>query len=229
VTRRSSGSLIGGLGAGWSLLLADLLALLLTFFILIFSYTSFDQASWSAMTQALSAQLNDKAAPARPDASGTPEERAGGLSLDYVTRLLEERRADNKVLAQATLIRSEDRLTLRLPHNALFTADDAVQPDIHAALGELGVTFAHLGHGLEITTHLPPGMTPAAAWPLGLARAERVAQALRQATVLPDVTLVSAADADFSLFLTNYELAARYALADRVEISILHRGAATEK
>ena len=114
-------------GAGrpaWLITFADLVALLITFFVMMFATQKVDVGKWESLVDTLSRRLNPNQTIliARPSAGRNPEllspDRA--INLDYLEAVINDKRRAAPELAGLDLRRREDRLVITLPAELLF-------------------------------------------------------------------------------------------------------------
>lgn len=170
----------------WLLTFTDLSALMLTFFVLLFSMSTVDDADWQNLTDALAPRLPTlqpvSVALPKSDETADAVERVPGTELDYLQAVLKQQITENEALSGATVTRDGDLLVVSLPGDLLF-APGSIE------LGEAGrnAVFALSGvlrtlrNVVEIAGHADP--TPPAApypsnWELSLARAAAISGVL---------------------------------------------------
>ena len=110
----------GGDSTGaWMVTFTDLVALLLTFFVMIFAMSHVKTADWSSLTESLRRHLNSVAGQTVASPSlrmDVPSpDRQPGADLDYLSELLAGHLSEAPGLADARLRRGEDRLFVSLP------------------------------------------------------------------------------------------------------------------
>src|SRR3984957_11140573 len=98
---------------GWMITFADLLSLLLTFFVLVFATTTVEQKDWRRVVQPISAYLTGRTITAPKVAAPVPAAQAK-LDLTYVSTLLDRLVADVPPLAGSRVSRDEHRVVLTL-------------------------------------------------------------------------------------------------------------------
>lgn len=150
----------------WMLLLSDLMALLLSVFVLIHAMSNVPSASWQALRAGLAAQP----APARPDVAAPPAPVAGS-SLSYVSTLIDARRGSIALLDDALLQETAEAFSLVLPAAAVFDGTGALLPAAGGGLAALGGLLRSHGNRLSVAA-------TDVDWGRALARAEQVAAAL---------------------------------------------------
>lgn len=102
------------LTSGWSVMFADLLALLLAFFILVFSLTPIQEVSWHNMTRAFKGELNNPDHVLDHSGSFVPVHAPASLTMRYVIGVLEERRLENELLMQGDIVLDGQDIVLTL-------------------------------------------------------------------------------------------------------------------
>ncbi len=166
-------------GQAWLLTFADLIALMLAFFVLLFSMSQIEQRKWQGLVEALSSDLNAlrKVEDFKPAVEYQPEEEAvaPGADLDYLTPVIREQIAAHPLLAQATIHRAAERLVISLPAGLLFGADAAVPAPQAVELGAALVSvLRNLNNSVEVEARIERGGAVRAGyadWELALARA----------------------------------------------------------
>lgn len=177
----------------WMLTVADLFSLMLTFFVLVYSMSTIQQEKWEAITQSLMQRLR----PVDQDTQFTlpsllsvdRAEFAYARNLDYLYRIISERREESADLKPVKVQRLPHAILLTLPENTLFEPGGTdLKPAGEAAVHALGELLSRIGNQVEIEGHTDP--TPVQSkdypsnWELSLARAVRVANVFRDAGYL---------------------------------------------
>ncbi len=166
-------------GQAWLVTFTDLMALMLAFFVLMFSMSQIEQAKWQGLVDALASDLNTlrKVESFKPALDYQPEEEAvvPGTDLDYLTPIIREQITAHPLLAQATIHRAAERLVISLPAELLFGAGAAVPAPRAVEFGsELVSVLRNLNNSVEVEAQLDgAGAARAqhADWELALARA----------------------------------------------------------
>ena len=216
-------------GKAWLITFTDLVSLVLTFFVLLFSMSSVKVDEWDNMIDALSRTLNpEKVAPV---ISPSAEFNIGSLfrkravDLDYLAGVLEETVSAEAGLAKTRIIRLEDRMIIALSGDLLFATGRAVLSDeARQALFDLGGLLRNVDNELVVNGHsdpVPPsGGRYATNWELSLARSIAVANTLRRSGYTQDIVAHGYADSRFAE-LPDLPEAERRALARRVDVVVL--------
>lgn len=222
--------------AAWMVTFADLVVLMLTFFVLLFSMTTMKTETWQAVSRAFSRTLQtDVTQPVNEESMAHNISRADvplATNLTYLAAVLEETLAADPLLARARIAHDGDRLRLALPAEVLFGGAGAAFSEAgEASLASLAGKLANLHNAVAVAGHAAPGEGRNGAggftseWELSMARAAAVANALTQAGYRSPVTVLghgaSRAAEDLSASLPAAE---RASLARRVEV-VIHEGA----
>lgn len=185
----------------WLLTFTDVMALMLTFFVLLFSMTVPSKEEWSKITSALQAEFSkfygevshrgpeDSINIARIDF-----DRA--LNITYLTALLQSVTEESKYLKNVELISRPGSLIISLPRDLLFVPGSAtVKEDGARALYALGGSLSRIKNKIEIAGNADPRPVTAGEgrfdsnWDLSLARAANVAAILEKVGYGNDVTI----------------------------------------
>ena len=168
---------------GWMLTFADLLSLLLSFFVLLFATTSINHQDWVRVMQPISLYFGAKpgAAPGKLTPPAPPP--AATLDMNYLTATLRQLAAQDPGLANATVHGDEHHVILTLP-SALLPCHHAVDPG-HRLAG-LATLLSNVDNQIEIIGHV--GLDPTVnagpeAWIGALDLADRVAAVMAAAGI----------------------------------------------
>lgn len=214
----------------WLVTFTDLVSLLLTFFVMMFSMSNVKVDQWESMTDALTFSLNPTRvkSEARPTAefnvSSVFSRRA--INLDYLTGVFEKAIAADADLTGARVVRLDDRLIVALPGALLFEPGRAEIGDTASqALFSLGGVLRNIDNRLSINGHSDPeppvGDTYASNWELSLARAVNVANALRRAGYTEEMTARGYAHGHYFELPAGLPENERRALGRRIDIVVL--------
>ncbi len=129
-------------GVDWRLTLADLLALLITFFTMLFAMSDFDMDKFAKL-----AQTKERTAPIEQ------KTLLPGESLSYLSAIIENKISEDKTLSGLKPVMENNRLILSLPVEET------------AKLNRIAGLFTHLPNQLVIVTHIPLGSSE---WEKGL-------------------------------------------------------------
>lgn len=225
---RGNGARGGDSAGAWMVTFTDLVALLLTFFVMIFAMSHVKTVDWASLTESLRRHLNSVAGQTVASPSlrlDVPSpERTPGADLDYLAELLAGHLGETDTLADARLRRAEDRLFLSLPADLLFDGGDfALTPRAADAVFQLGGVLRNMPNALAVVGHAdprPPGGAYPSNWELSLLRAQSVAAALRAGGVEGRIRARGFGDSRYAALPDMDDRAARYAMARRVDLVI---------
>lgn len=220
----------------WLITFTDVMALMLTFFVLLYSMSSPTEESWEEMSKGLSQKLN--AFNAADYRAGTQDvisldkiNTSRALNVGYVKVVL-GRLLARKELEDVMLIENEKRLVLSLPSDLLFQSGQVeVGNEGRQALFELGGVLTRVRNRIEIVGHSDPRpMTnPERSvyktnWQLSLARASEVARVLKDVGYDRDITVRGLSSARYDELPEQIPQDEKYALSRRVDIVIMNDG-----
>ena len=220
----------------WLLTFTDLAALMLTFFVLLFSMSSIKQSDWQNLVDSLSPSLDrvPQVTLALPQYEKSAEEveRQPGRDLDYLSAVMKEQMAANSELADVRVTHEAGRLVISVPGDLLFAPGSA-------ELGEAGSKAAftlagvlrNLRNVIEIAGHAdpnPPGRGHASNWELSLARAVVLSGLLKDVGFRGDILTRGYGHARYAEVDPSLSEAERMAQARRVDI-IVHAYASEER
>jgi len=224
------GSTAGGRppGTAWLLTFTDLVALMLTFFVMLFAMSKVEHRRWQNLSDALSDNLTAVHGPAAelPDEQLDIEnvEAFTATDLDYLAALLKGNLASDPLLGGAVLWRLQDRIVIALPGELLFPVGATeLAPPGRAALAALGGLLRHVTNRLEVTAYAdprPPGGGFASNWELSLARALGVARLLVQAGAQGPIVARGLGDSRFAALSPRLGAERRLALGRRIELVV---------
>lgn len=216
-------------GMGWMVTFTDLVSLMLTFFVLLFSMSSVKMDEWDAMIDTMTQTLNP--GKLTTVAAATAKFNIGTIfrrqatNLDYLSGVLEAGVANDPLLSNSRIMLLDDRLIIAMPGDLLFPPGQAVMPeDARSALFTLGSLLRNVGNQIGVNGHSDP--TPPAAekgfqsnWELSLARASAVANALRRSGYTDDIIAYGYADSRYAQ-LPALSVEERTKLGRRVDIVV---------
>jgi chemotaxis protein MotB len=216
-------------GTGWMVTFTDLISLMLTFFVLVFSMSTIDIVRWNEIINSLSQSLAPTAKKVKPSTTASFKNatlfRKQATNLDYLTSVLNEVLAKDELLASSKLMRLEDRLIIALPNDFFFQPGKAVLPKkAKKALFNLGGVLSNIGNKIGINGHTDPapptGNDYTSNWELSIGRATAVANALTRAGYAEEIVAFGYADSRFDE-LPDMPAAERRVLGSRVDVVVL--------
>ncbi len=186
---------------------ADLLSLLLTFFVLVFSMSTIQAGSWGDVVETMRGQFNAARSAVTPKQYDVEETiaRTGlrGLNLNYLRAIVETSVARNSNLQGATVTRDDGRVIISIPAKGLFNNKDSLLKDGAVdAVKELAGSFVQIKNRLSIATHTndQPVVNGKfrSNWELSITRAQLVAGIFADAGYYQSITVVGHGDSKFT-------------------------------
>ena len=217
--------------AGWMLTFADLLALLLTFFVLLFSMNSVQSQQWEEIVNTFAEELNPKRSKVNIDDTVSVEtvkskvER--GLNLEYLEGILRARTTNSRVLRNVMIGRKYDRLFLSFLGEDIFVENSiaTMKPEVQNALFEIGGALGQINNQIIVVGHAdsrsPTNKRYISKWEVSLERANAFANILSESGYRKPISITGYGDTGFSLLDESMPLQGRYEMLNRVDIIIL--------
>lgn len=213
---------------GWLVIFTDLVSLMLTFFVLLFSMSNLQIDRWQQMIDTLSQTLNPAqekttvAVTAKYNIASLFRRRA--VNLDYLGAVLEDAVAEDPVLRRSGIVRLEDRLVITLPGELMFDTGRAVlSEDGRQTLFVIGGVLRNIGNQIGVNGHTDPappaGDSYKSNWELSLARAVAVSNALKRVGYTDDIIAYGYADSRYGE-LPDLPEPERLSLARRIDIVV---------
>lgn len=196
----------GGFGAGqeqisgdaWMVTFTDLVALMLTFFVLLFSMSRVDEVQWQNLKDSFALGLDRVSEFKVP----MPEEELDikrvtalpGDDLGYLASVLQQHIADIPALSESLVENQGDQLRLALWVDRLFEpSGESLTVEGDAVLFAIGGFVSSLANGIEVAGYVAPPKTGPTerekAWGAALARAQSVASRLTSAGYRRDISV----------------------------------------
>jgi chemotaxis protein MotB len=211
---------------GWMVSFTDLMGVMLTFFVLMFSMVEpgapeFRQIA-NSLTQSLGSAKPGTGARGPADGPSADHKKfVPALDTSYLTALLRAQIGNNALLSDARVTRLEDGLVLSLPEHLLFAPGKSdVSYDGARALYVLADTLNRIRNRIELVGYAAPlageGPLGTNLWQLSYSRAAAVGSILQKAGYGRDIAIYGAADGAYGDLQGND--ADRGKLARRVDI-----------
>ena len=225
--------------APWILTFADLLSLILTFFVLVFSMNTVQYESWKAVVRTMNAEFN----PRRPLVDITPHDtppslmthNIPGLNLTYLEALLDRQLKQVPMFREAVVHREEDTVVISVPAGLMFERKLAVlAPDTTRSLRALAGALVQVRNKIQVAAYTDgaPGTSGLfrSNWELSLTRARIVAGTLADAGYRQPITVLGYADTRFQNVDKLLNIKSGYDWAERIDIVLMNekRGQSTD-
>jgi chemotaxis protein MotB len=216
----------------WLITITDIMALMLTFFVLLYSMSSPDEQQWADMSSALNKNVSKQYAP--PTESGPQDtinidkvyfEKA--QDLRYLKVVIQEALAKDPVTNNIEILSQPGRMIISMPQDLLFESGRAeVNTKGQQALFVIGGALSRIKNAIEIVGHTDPRALETnqnfrTNWDLSLARALNVAGILDNVGYGKPVTVRGMSSARYDDLGANIPEDRRLDLSRRVDIVIL--------
>lgn len=214
----------------WLVSFTDVMALMLTFFVLLFSMAEPDKETWQGMVKTLRQELNKYYGPVY---SRGPQDMINiekvdfeiALDLTYLESLIERLASRNEQLRQMEVIEMEDQLVLALPGSLLFeSGSNRVSETGREALFPLATMLGRIKNAVEIIGHTDPEVvtdkTRGSNWALSLRRSLAVANVLEEMGYDESPVVRGLSSAHYRYIPAEMDKETRAAMARRVDIVI---------
>lgn len=223
----------------WMISFTDLMALMLTFFVLTYSMAEPEPKTWAEVTGSLPQGVSSQEGPRRLEGGDqvislprVTYNRA--LNLDYLAALLTTKLQDHRLLKDVSVLNQGDRLILSLPSDLLFEPGRAeISTEGAAAIDALAPALSRIKNAIDIAGHADPRPLPGEGafisnWHLSLARAAAVAAQFRQRGYERDLGIEGYSSARFEEMSDDIPEEDRLSQSRRVDIVILGNGGKIE-
>ncbi|HBR69978.1 MAG TPA: flagellar motor protein MotB [Rhodospirillaceae bacterium] len=217
----------------WLITFADIMALMLTFFVLLYAMAEPKQEEWSDMTAALNSEFNKfyssgKDAGQQDTINIEKLDYSSALDLEYLQALVTQLVEGESILQDIVLIPQEDRLIVSLPNDLLFDSGKAdIKDKGRRALFTLGGALSRIKNRIEVIGHTDPRPIQnetgefSSNWELSLARATRAAAVLENVGYRRPITVRGLSSARYDELPPEIGEEKRLDLARRVDIVIM--------
>lgn len=170
----------------WMITFADLMALMLAFFVLLFAMSQLQQQKWQSLVESLASKLSAvskiETAKFAADYQVVTPIAQPGADLDYLEPILREHFTSEPMLAGGVIDRVDGDLRVTFPDERLFVGST---PELTARgakiIFALGNVLRNLDNAIDVNAGIRSGAAPATAdWETALARSVAVARILAQ-------------------------------------------------
>lgn len=180
----------------WLIIFTDVVALLLTFFVMLFSVSNVKFDRWKEMIDVLSQMLN----PAKDVVIVVPTAeynianvfRKRAINLEYLYAVADTKLKQDQLLKGSPIVYLDDWIIVSLPGQLMFAPGSATPTEpARQALFNLGGGLRHIDNELGVNGYSEEddfaGKAYASDWELSLARAIAVANELTKAGYTEDI------------------------------------------
>lgn len=217
----------------WLITFTDIMALMLTFFVLLYSMSVPEVEQWEEVTSSINKGFSkfyspEQFAGSQDTISIEKVDRSEALNLNYLGSLIEAKIEENPSLKEVVVINATDRLIISMPEDLLFEAgQDQVKIQGKRALFALGGLLARIRNRIEIAGHSDPRPITnqnskfSSNWELSLSRAAQVSNILSQVGYRRDMIARGMSSARYDELPSNISEQQRLDLSRRVDIIVM--------
>jgi chemotaxis protein MotB len=219
----------------WLITFTDVAALMLTFFVMLYSMSVPDEEKWKQTTSAFNEGLKKFETPiVHTGIEDTVNieriDYTNALNLDYLEAIVREMlgRNGNENLRQIDIFRQADSLVLSVPASLLFDTQTAeVSVEGKRTLFSIGGPLSRIRNRIEVVGHSAPSAMAedsgfSSTWDLSLARAVGVAAVLESVGYSRPIVVHGLSSARYAELPLSMPEEKRLDLARRVDIVIMH-------
>ncbi|WP_374764496.1 OmpA/MotB family protein [Yunchengibacter salinarum] len=218
----------------WMITFADLLSLLLAFFVLLFSMGRIEPEAWTSMVDSMARQFRaeERTVPKDTETVSRDSEPAAvrpAENLDYLRGVLEAALQGDPVLETAVIHKSSGRLVISIPAEILFFEKRATLTDgARPALAQLAAGLGRIDNRIMVA-----GLSNAAPvrnryfdnnWSLSLTRARLVAGILNDRGYPRKISVLGYGDSRVDQLPADVVSRSPFGLNARLDIILLDEG-----
>ncbi len=212
----------------WLLSFADVSALLLAFFVMLFSMSTLKTEEYekviSKITRAQKDEVVKKVAPVSSQSIETISIKPA-QAPEYLMRVLTEKFSTDPFLSDSKVLLLDDRVILSLPSDSLFITGSAIiSSEAEKPLFNLAAVMSQFGNQVVVSGHTDNTPTNAAVypsnWELSLARALSVATYLNDVGYQNELTIIGHGSGHYKHINSKIPETKRKSLARRVDLVI---------
>ena len=228
---RRAGDQQGQSSSMWLISFTDVMALMLTFFVLLFSMSSPDKEDWERIKNNI--QKNFSVAQGKPlhrsdqDAVNINKINfSRALDLKYLKAIISNITEEQPDLGIVRVMEANKSLIIALPADLVFAVGDAeIRTEANKALFSLAGTLGRIKNRIEVVGHTDPrpisGGEFASNWELSLTRATNVAALLERVGYKKPITVRGQASGRYGDISNSISADERSALSRRVDIVVM--------
>ncbi len=189
--------------ASWMITFADLLSLLLTFFVLLFSLSNVRQDSWQTVINTMAEQFNPKRVVLKVSPNDTQQTLqdvgVAGLNLNYLQESMAQLLAQFPGFEGTEILRTKDQIIISVPSDVFFNRKDIqVAPDADKLLRALAGKLVLVRNKIKVAGHTDSVPISSGKfrsnWELSMARSRIVAGYFVEYGYRKPITVVGFAD-----------------------------------
>ena len=215
----------------WLISFTDVMALMLTFFVLLFAMSNPKQEDWAKLTENIQQNFNrfygqDLNRGQEDSINISKINFSQALDLKYLKALIDNLIQQEPSLRVARIINNGDSLIISLPQDLLFVSGQAeVKSEANKALFTIAGSLRRIKNRVEIVGHTDPRPVSSSQfpsnWELSLARAAHVAAVLENVGYDKPITIRGQASGRFEDMSPTIPMSERLDISRRVDIVVM--------
>ncbi|MBX2835057.1 MAG: OmpA family protein [Micavibrio sp.] len=231
--RKQDGGTEEEAAALWLITFTDAMALMLTFFVLLYSMSAPAEEKWEKMTDGLYRNFEKKQK--QPFSKSSVDsidiskiDYGEALDLGYLSNIIRENISRRDALGDVLIYPQDNQLLISMPQNLLFNAGNSdVSDEGKQALFVIGGALVNIRNRIEVIGHADPRPFDRSAdgaksnWSLSLDRANKVADILKNVGYERPITARGLSSSRYSELPENWSKDRRESVARRVDIMIM--------
>ncbi|PCJ97525.1 MAG: flagellar motor protein MotB [Zetaproteobacteria bacterium] len=217
----------------WLITFTDVMALMLTFFVLLYAMSVPEEGKWEEIANSFSSKFSYS--DPKPHNAGSQDainidriDTSRALSLSYLMALVENLLKANGI-ENVIVFENDKRLIISLPSDLLFKSGSAqINLEGKKVLFSLGGALTRVKNRIEIAGHTDPRPITGTNgiyrtnWELSLARSASVSSILKDVGYTRDITIRGLSSARFDEMSEDAPEEERYNLSRRVDIILMN-------
>lgn len=224
--------------SSWMIIFADLLALLMTFFVMLISMNTIESEKWNSIAGGFSDAFNptrESIAVETGDQQSQANKEAptATISLDYLYAVFEKAVLPHNNTLGLHVSRLDNKVVISLPSHFLFD-DDGVDYSFSSAtpklsakskdlLNSLSAVIEQLANETAIVGHVSPSYNGGSAWVQTIKQASAVKETIVAAGYTSSITIYGLGNSRFEDIDQTIIPEVRTILANRVDIEVRNR------
>lgn len=193
----------GGNPTQWMLTFADLLSLILTFFVMFYAMQQVENAKWQKMVGSLSSRLNPERGggvttqPAPNPSKVQQVEELIAINLDYLQAVLNDKFGDIPEFSKNRVRRFDDRLTISFSADKVFSAGGlSISETTREEIAKLSTILGTVGNRIDIISYVDKNVptNDQSAWKYTMKRASAIADEFKRSGYTNSITAFGVGD-----------------------------------
>lgn len=218
----------------WMLTFADLVSLIITFFVLLYSMSAIRLDQWQEVKKSLSTKLNPRLIekveePVKPEKKVTKIDLNTATDLEYLRAIIYEKILSSGVLNRVEISTLDDRIVISLSDDTFASGSVEVKKESEIVIAVIADSVANIKNQVEVVGNSDPEFIQTekypSNWELSLSRALVISSLIEQRGYIYPINSIGRAESNYKLEKTDENQEERFRLARRVDIVIRSQSA----